>query len=320
MKVSILIPVYNAEKYVAEAIESALNQTYKNIEIIIVDDGSIDKSWEIIETYRQKYPSIIKTYKQENKGAAAARNKGFEISTGQYIQYLDADDLLAPDKIEHQIKYFKGDDREDFIVNGHWIKIKEHINEEIDWGPHKSIQQDLDNIDWILANHMSQTSCWLTPRSLIIKAGVWNEELTFNDDGEFFARVILNSSKVYFCINSKIYYRIHEGLSISKQARTKKGMQSYFNTIVSLENNLLNFENSFRTRKFIANKYLEFLYSYYPQGGELKNIALLKIKNFEKPDFKPKGSKIFEVINDIFGFKVANWTRFLLNYKKWVVK
>lgn len=196
--ISILIPVYNAEKYFAEAFESALNQTYKNFAIIIVDDGSTDRSWEIIESYREKYPNIIKTYKQENKGACAALNRAFELSTGQYIQYLDADDLLASDKIEHQIKYFDGSGNDNFLVNGRWGRFKESISEEINWGPHKSLQKDLDPIEWLLTNHLSAVSCWLTPRKLIQNSSGCNENLVINQDGEFFERIILNSKFVYY--------------------------------------------------------------------------------------------------------------------------
>ena len=103
-KVSILIPLYNSEEYIAETIDSCLNQTYDNIEIIIVDDGSTDAGLEIARQYEIKYENIkVKT--QKNSGAPVARNKAFALSTGEYIQYIDADDLLHPDKIYLQWKY-----------------------------------------------------------------------------------------------------------------------------------------------------------------------------------------------------------------------
>ena len=213
--VSILIPVYNTDKFVAEAIESALYQTYKNIEIIVVDDGSTDKSWEIIESYRKKYPSIIKTHKQENKGACAARNKGFELSSGQYIQYLDADDLLAPDKIQHQIKFFDGSGNDDFLVNGMWKRFEYSIDKELDDGLDDNLQKDLNPIEWIIINRMTAQSAWLTPRNLISEAGKWSEELITNQDGEYFCRVIIKSKMVYYCGKAKTYYRIHNNPSIS---------------------------------------------------------------------------------------------------------
>ena len=99
--VSILIPVYNAEAFVAEAIQSALNQTWPAKEIVVVDDGSSDQSREILKGFES---AGIKLIEQENRGASAARNRAFTQAQGDYVQYLDADDLLAPDKIAIQMQ------------------------------------------------------------------------------------------------------------------------------------------------------------------------------------------------------------------------
>src|SRR5579875_322194 len=98
--ISIIIPLYNAEKYIIETIDSALQQSYKNIEIIIIDDGSTDSSFNVAETYKSDNIIVVK---QENKGASAARNHGLKLAKGEYIQFLDADDILDVNKIEYQI-------------------------------------------------------------------------------------------------------------------------------------------------------------------------------------------------------------------------
>ncbi|MCK5666239.1 MAG: glycosyltransferase family 2 protein, partial [Thiotrichaceae bacterium] len=100
--VSILIPLYNAQKHITETIENCLSQTYKNIEIIIVDDGSNDDGLQIVKEYADKYENI-KVFTQENSGAPRARNLAFEKSNGAYIQYLDADDLMSANKISSQM-------------------------------------------------------------------------------------------------------------------------------------------------------------------------------------------------------------------------
>ena len=100
-KVSILIPLYNSEKYIAQTIQSALNQTWENKEIIIVDDGSSDNSFEIARKFES---DIVKVFLQKNSGSCITRNEAFSFSSGEYIQYLDADDLLSPNKIEFQMK------------------------------------------------------------------------------------------------------------------------------------------------------------------------------------------------------------------------
>src|SRR5580698_1730397 len=99
--VSILIPAYNAEEWLADTLRSAIAQTWDRKEIIVVDDGSRDQTLAIA---RQFESDFVKVFTQENQGAAAARNKSFALSQGDYIQWLDADDLLAPEKISKQME------------------------------------------------------------------------------------------------------------------------------------------------------------------------------------------------------------------------
>ncbi len=113
--VSILIPCYNSEQWLAETIESALAQTWKNIEIIIVDDGSTDNSLAIAKSFES---SIVKVISQENKGASTARNIALKEAQGDFIQYLDADDLLAPDKIELQVGLLENNGDCNLVASG----------------------------------------------------------------------------------------------------------------------------------------------------------------------------------------------------------
>jgi glycosyltransferase involved in cell wall biosynthesis len=109
-KVSVIIPVYNAEKYIKDAIDSVLNQTYKDLEIVVVDDGSTDKTKEIVEIQRRKVVRVhvdIEYIYQMNKGPGAARNTGIKAATGEYIAFLDSDDMWMPEKIGKQVVKFK---------------------------------------------------------------------------------------------------------------------------------------------------------------------------------------------------------------------
>src|SRR5438132_2627679 len=99
--VSILIPAFNAERWIADTIESALGQTWQRKEIIVIDDGSTDQTLAIARQFACKAVSVTT---QLNQGAAAARNKALSLSQGEYIQWLDSDDLLAPDKIAKQMQ------------------------------------------------------------------------------------------------------------------------------------------------------------------------------------------------------------------------
>lgn len=116
MLVSIVIPCYNVEKYVMEALESALQQDHPMVEIIAVDNNSTDATWEILASYERKYPDLIRCLKESKPGAPAARNTGWLASRGEWIQFLDADDILFPDKISRQVLLLQSDLRRDMIV------------------------------------------------------------------------------------------------------------------------------------------------------------------------------------------------------------
>ena len=107
MKVSIILPVYNVEKYIEKCLESLVDQTYENIEILVINDGSPDKSQKIIEQYAKKYPKIIKSYIKENGGVSSARNYGLEKATGDYIMFVDGDDYVSQDIVSKLIDIIK---------------------------------------------------------------------------------------------------------------------------------------------------------------------------------------------------------------------
>ena len=100
MKVSVITPMYNCEKFISETIESVLNQTYTNWEMIIIDDCSTDKSKQIVKQYIERDKRIRLIALNENSGAAVARNKGIEVSSGRFIAFLDGDDLWESNKLE----------------------------------------------------------------------------------------------------------------------------------------------------------------------------------------------------------------------------
>ncbi len=104
--ISVIIPVYNVEKYLRECIDSVLNQSYTSYEVILVDDGSTDSSGEICDEYVEKYNNITVLHKS-NGGLSSARNKGFELSKGEYVYFLDSDDYLAPDALGKLIENIK---------------------------------------------------------------------------------------------------------------------------------------------------------------------------------------------------------------------
>ncbi|MFH1369907.1 MAG: glycosyltransferase [Planctomycetota bacterium] len=121
--VSICIPTYNRKRYLEEAVQSCFAQTYKDYEVVIVDDGSADGTEEMIKNYGRK----VRYYWQENAGDAAARNKLIELAKGQYVTFLDSDDLLVPDALERMVMAAESES-EPVVVYGPYIRIDEHGN------------------------------------------------------------------------------------------------------------------------------------------------------------------------------------------------
>jgi glycosyltransferase involved in cell wall biosynthesis len=105
--VSIIIPLYNSEIYISDTLDSILNQTYKNYEILIINDMSKDNGEEIIKNYQKKFDNIFLINLEVNSGAGVARNKGIELAKGKYIAFIDSDDLWKKNKLEKQIKYME---------------------------------------------------------------------------------------------------------------------------------------------------------------------------------------------------------------------
>lgn len=114
--VSIIVPVYNAEKYILETVQSVINQTYKEYELLLVNDCSTDNSVEIIKSIEDDRVKLINL--SENVGAWAARNKGLEEAKGRYIAFLDSDDLWEPEKLEHELKFMK-ENNAGFVFTGY---------------------------------------------------------------------------------------------------------------------------------------------------------------------------------------------------------
>ncbi len=209
--VSIIIPAFNAEKYIKTAINSALRQTYQNIEIIVIDDGSIDKTAEIVKSYKD--PRIIYGY-QKDRGQSAARNAGIKIAKGEYIALLDSDDLFLPEKIEKQVDFL-----ETHLDCGVcYCKIYNFFDDR----PDKLFYNPVPNYSGFIFDKLLKHSV-VNPLTAVLRKEILEKYGGFNDDwrrcDEQYLWLKLAFNKVKFCYLDEVlaYYRINKN-SLSNQA------------------------------------------------------------------------------------------------------
>lgn len=301
--VSIIVPAYNAEQFILESVRSAVNQTWNNKEIVIVNDGSTDNTLALALQFDNR---IVKVISQPNQGASAARNRGIFESKGDYIQFLDSDDILAPTKIEMQLKAIQAYG-ERTICSGRWGLFYDKVS-STQFSPNE-LWKNIDSpIDWLVTAWTKQKwihpSAWLTPRRLIEQAGLWDESLSLHDDGEFFCRVLLQSNGIVFCEDAVSYYR--KGISNSlSSVVSKKAIESHLRICHLYEQHLLKHENTERTRKACAANYLAFYYNHFPGNKALRNIALKESKRLGGSDMAPAGTDVFHIFQGVFGWRAA---------------
>jgi len=239
--VSILIPALNAQEWIADTLRSAIAQTWEPKEIIVVDDGSSDRTSALAEQFESDGVRLIS---QANRGAAAARNIALSLSNAAYIQWLDADDLLAPDKIAVQMAVVLRCRSRRTVLSGPWGYFF-HRYYRAKFIP-TGLWCDISPTEWLLRkleqNVFMQTATWLVSRELTEKAGPWNTELLSDDDGEYFCRVVLGSDGVRFAPDAKIYYRIsgpgslgYIGRSVQKCEAQWRSMQLQIGYLRSLD-------------------------------------------------------------------------------------
>ncbi len=303
MLVSILIPCYNSERWLNQTLESALAQTWKRKEIIVVDDGSTDGSLAVAKSFES---SSVKVISQENRGASAARNRALKEAQGDFIQYLDADDFLAPDKIEHQVKLLSREGNSDCVASGEWGRFYNSPT-EANFIP-EPVWNDMSPVDWLICSWegggMMHPAAWLVPRGITQTAGLWNESLSLNDDGEYFCRIVLASQGVKFCPGAKSYYRSGMANSLSG-LKSPAAQESIFRSLELCANYLLARENSRRTRYTCATVFQRFIYYVYPDMPELVQKAEVKVQSLGGSDLKLEGGNLFKFLSNTVGWKLA---------------
>jgi len=217
MKVSIVIPVYNAEKYIDECITSALEQTYNDIEIIAVNDGSKDRSLDVLKKYADK----IKIIDKKNGGTPTALNAGIRVMTGEWFKWLSADDVLLKHAIEFLIQETRklGAESKSTIFYSNYNLIDSSSNIV-----GKFIEPNYDNLSTfeknviLLDNYYGNGTTSLIHKSLFDQFGLFDEHVGFQEDYEFWLRCcLLHECKMHLVPEILANYRIHEGQLTKKK-------------------------------------------------------------------------------------------------------
>jgi len=270
--VSILIPAYNAEKWIADTLRSALAQTWEPKEIIVVDDGSTDRSVAVARRFESEQLRVVTG---EHQGAAATRNKALSLSKGEYIQYLDADDLMAPDKISRQLDARGQSPNKRMLLSGSWGEFVYRYYRS-DFVP-TALWCDLDPVDWLMRKMelgvYMQTATWLVSRELAMAAGPWNTRLLGDDDGEYFCRVLLASDGVRFVPESKVYYRKSNFGSLSYIGLSDRKMEAQICSMQLHIRYLRSLEDSPRVREACVRYLQNWLPFFYPNRPDLVKQA-----------------------------------------------
>jgi len=316
--VSIIIPNYNSAEHITETLTSVTNQTYSNWECIVVDDYSTDNSVEIVNKFVNRYPNKIFLVQNKKKGACAARNLGFKKSNGSFIQYLDSDDLLSFDKIEKQIKILINNPNRLAICNcWHFhSSIDDAYNTDVDFIFTSNSPADFLTNLWGAngtSNYVAVHS-YLSPRNLIEKAGPWNDSLIKDQDGEFFARVVLKSEGLIYVPIIKCYYRrLHSFTSISSQKELNALNNNLFVTQLK-EKHLFTVKKNLETKKAIAALYKQVAIDAWPQYKATTKAALNHCKRLGDSNFSPiLGGKTIETIKHLLGWKIAKSISFYVH-------
>jgi glycosyltransferase involved in cell wall biosynthesis len=313
--VSILIPAYNSREWIADTLRSAIAQTWPNKEIIVVDDGSTDQTLAIA---RQFESDTVHVFTQKNQGAAATRNTAFSLSHGDYIQWLDADDLLAPDKISKQLDALGESANKRTLLSGSWGQFMYRYR-RTKFIP-SALWCDLSPAEWLVRkmsqNAYMQTASWLASRELSEAAGTWDTRLLGDDDGEYFCRVLLACDGVRFVPESKIYYRASGPGSLSYVGRSDKKREAQWCSMKLHIGYLRSLEDSERARAACVTYLQNWLIFFYPERMDLVQQMEQMARDLGGQLKAPYLSWKYSWIRAIFGWHAARRSQLTLQGMK----
>lgn len=313
--VSILIPAYNASAFIDDTIRSALAQSWPRKEVIIVDDGSTDATPEIA---RRHASATVRVIRQDNQGAAAARNAALRLAQGDYLQWLDADDLLSVDKVAHQVRAL-ADQGSDVLASCGWAWFRHRpLAARFERSP---LWQDLTPLEWLLRKwenncHM-QTATWLVSRSITERAGPWNAALRSDDDGEYFSRVVAGSSAIRFVPDARVYYRVAPTSRLSYIGESSEKLEALYAGMQIQVALLRTLSDDARARAACTTYVRDWLPHFYPRRPDMIGQARVWARSWDGDlGSVDRLSWKYEWIRRLFGIGTARIVQMRYNETK----
>jgi glycosyltransferase involved in cell wall biosynthesis len=293
-----------------------LAQSYPHTEIIVVDDGSKDRTREVVRTFDSPKIRLIA---QANQGAAAARNQAFAASRGDYIQWLDADDLLTPHKIAAQMRAAESTQNSRVLYSTGFARFffrtrKARLRRT-------SIWETLTPLEWMTRkmeeNLYMQTATWLVSRELTTAAGPWDTRLLGDDDGEYFARVLLQAEQVRFIEDELVYYRISGGQQLSYIGSSNRKLDAQFLSMKLNVGYIRSLADTPRTRAACVRYLQTWLVNFHPNRPELVAQLGALARELGGDLTPPVMPWKYRWIERLFGWKPAKDARRILPYVRW---
>jgi glycosyltransferase involved in cell wall biosynthesis len=323
--VSIIIPAYNTGRYLEPTIRSALDQTWPNTEVIVVDDGSTDGSLAVARRFEGPRLRVIT---QQNRGSCAARNAGTRAARGDYIQYLDHDDLLAPDKITQQLASWRPGTSPRTLFMGEIIRFFDDAagrRHEIPPGPDYrpaflNTYPEFERIaarEWLRrwwTRRLEVTPlAWLISRELVLAAGPWEERfLSRLDDFEFITRLLLAADDIVLTPGARAYFRtmVTGSMSSAGQNRSTRAFQGQLFALNLCCDHLLKAEDSEPHRAACAGLLMAFAYEAHPEHRPEADVAERRARSLH-PTLPPcPGGRIVRLLSPLIGWRRAKWLQY----------
>lgn len=293
---SVIIPAYNSEKTIEKTIQSVLSQDYDDIEIIVVNDGSTDNTEAVVKKFEQ-----VKYYYQQNAGVSFARNLGLEKSTGNYIQYLDADDLLAPQKIKIQIEALQNSNAD--VAYGDWIKFTEDDSVYKELKTVKRSMKKRPEIE-LLTDFWVPLAGLLYTRNIVDKIGDWNTALPIIQDARYALDAAIHGAKFVYTEGNMAYYRVHNSGSLSTLSRVLF-MTDCLHNAIQIDKIWRNDYDKDIEKKEAVISVLRFCINEFSGVDKLKHKQALDLILDIDPNYIPNGSKALSILSKLMGYRNA---------------